>query len=264
MTKALDYISLSIIVTLTTFVWAALLFKNAVGALIFSVALSIAIVFSIRYFSKKNQKPYTYDRLETEFCIRGGEYIIELLVSSLKNPQIENGDTYILLENSIIISNFKFSPLGGSDVANVCKLAKKHDKNHVYLITKGVDRKAWQVANLQDVKIEVVKTKQVFKFLAKRNALPVLKKQKQKFSVSSLLLAILSRRNLKNYLFSGAVLIAVSFITPLKIYYIVTGTLLLFLALLSLTPLGNGTIGTPKVFDELEHECESEYKREID
>lgn len=104
----------------------------------------------------------------------------------------------------------------------------------------------------------------MFKFLAKRNALPVLKKQKQKFSVSSLLQAILSRRNLKNYLFSGAVLIAVSFITPLKIYYIVTGTLLLFLALLSLTPLGNGTIGTPKVFDELEHECESEYKREID
>ena len=117
MTKALDYISLSIIVTLTTFVWAALLFKNAVGALIFSVALSIAIVFSVRYFSKRNQKPYTYDRLETEFCIRGGEYIIDLLISSLKNPQIENGDTYILLENSIIISNFKFSPLGGSDVA---------------------------------------------------------------------------------------------------------------------------------------------------
>ena len=179
MTKALDYISLSIIVTLTTFVWAALLFKNAVGALIFSVALSIAIVFSIRYFSKRNQKPYTYDRLETEFCIRGGEYIIDLLVSSLKNPQIENCDTYILLESSIIISNFKFSPLGGSDIANVCKLAKKHDKNHVYLITKGIDRKAWQVANIQDVKIEIVKTKQVFKFLAKRNALPVLKKQKQ-------------------------------------------------------------------------------------
>lgn len=263
MSKALDYISLSIIVTLTTFVWATLLFKNAVGALIFSVAFSLAVVFSIRYFSKKNQKPYTYDRLETEFCIRGGEYIIDLLVSSLKNPQIENGVNYILLENSIIIANFKFSSLGGSDVANVCKLAKKHDKNHVYLITKGVDRKAWQIANLQDIKIEIVKTKQVFKFLAKRNALPVLKKQKQKFSVSSLLQAILSRRNLKNYLFSGAVLIAVSFITPLKIYYIVTGTLLLFLALLSLTPLGNGPIASPKVFDELEHECESEYKREV-
>ena len=263
MTKALDYISLSIIVTLTTFVWAALLFKNAVGALIFSVALSIAIVFSVRYFSKRNQKPYTYDRLETEFCIRGGEYIIDLLVSSLKNPQIENGSNYILLENSIIIANFKFSSLGGSDIASVCKLAKTHDRNHVYLITKSVERKAWQVANLQEIKIETVKAKQVFKFLAKRNALPDLKKPKQKFSMRGLIEAVFSRRNFKNYVFSGAVLVFTSFFTPLKIYYIVIGTILFALALLSLTPLGNGTISSPKVFAELEHACEDEYVREI-
>lgn len=261
MAKALDYIFASIIVTLTTFVWSALLFKNAVGAIVFSIAFSSVILVSVRYFSKRNQKPYTYDRLETEFCIRGGEYIVNLIKTALKNPQIENGSNYILLEKSIIIANFKFSSLGGSDVANVCKTAKKHEKNHVYLITKSIDRHAWQIANLEDINIEIVKAKQVYKFLAKHNALPVLKKPRQKFSFKALLQTILSRCNFKNYAFSGAVLVLVSFLTPLKIYYIVFGTILLVLALLTLT-LGNGTLSSPKAFEELETECQDEYARE--
>lgn len=181
MAKALDYIFASIIVTLTTFVWSALLFKNAVGAIAFSIAFSSVILVSVRYFSTRNQKPYTYDRLETEFSIRGGEYIVNLIITALKNPQIENGSSYILLEKSIIIANFKFSALGGSDVANVCKTAKKHGKNHVYLITKSIDRHAWQIANLEDINIEIVKAKQVYKFLAKHNALPVLKNRDKNF-----------------------------------------------------------------------------------
>ena len=262
MAKALNYIFASVIVMLATFVWSALLFKNAIGAIIFSIAFSFAIVVSVYYFSKRNQKPYTYDRLETEFCIRGGAYVIELLKTTLKNTKIENGCNYILLENSMIIANFKFSPLGGNDIASVCRLAKTHNKNHVYLIAKAIDRKAWQVANLEDIKMEIVKTKQVFKFLAKRNALPVLKKSKQKLSISALMQAVFSRRNFKNYMFSGVVLISISFFTPLKIYYIVFGTILLAFALLSLTPIGNGTINSPKVFEELEKENEDEYKRE--
>lgn len=262
MAKALNYIFASVIVMLATFVWSALLFKNAIGAIIFSIAFSFAIVVSVYYFSKRNQKPYTYDRLETEFCIRGGAYVIELLKTTLKNTKIENGCNYILLENSMIIANFKFSPLGGNDIVSVCRLAKTHNKNHVYLIAKAIDRKAWQVANLEDIKMEIVKTKQVFKFLAKHNALPVLKKSKQKLSISALMQTVFSRRNFKNYMFSGVVLISISFFTPLKIYYIVFGTILLAFALLSLTPVGNGTINSPKVFEELEKENEDEYKRE--
>lgn len=76
-----------------------------------------------------------------------------------------------------------------------------------------------------------------------------------------MLQTILSRRNFKNYAFSGAVLVLVSFLTPLKIYYIVFGTILLVLALLTLT-LGNGTLSSPKAFEELETECQDEYARE--
>ncbi len=262
MAKVVDTIVASAIIFLTTFVWSALIFKNAIGALVFSIAFAIVIAFSFCHFSKRGKKPYTYDRLESEFCIRGGEYVIDLINSIIKNNDFESCSNYILLANSIIIANFKFSPLGANDIANACKLALRHERNKIYLITKAVDRKAWQVAYFEEIRLEIVKTKQVFKFLSKHNALPNLNKTKSKFSARALIQTIFSRRNFKNYVFSGAVLICVSFLTPLKIYYIVFGTLLMLLALISLTPLGNGTISTPKIFDELEKQTEYEYVRE--
>ena len=154
------------------------------------------------------------------------------------------------------------SPLGASDVASACNLAEKHEKNEIFLFAKGIDRKAYQIANLEKIKLNLIKTKQIFRFLAKRNALPDLKKMRTKFDFRSLAETMLNRRNFKNYAFSGGILILVSFITPLKIYYIVLGTLTLLMALLTLTPLGNGSITSPKVFTQLERELEDEYKRE--
>ena len=51
------------------------------------------------------------------------------------------------------------------------------------------------------------------------------------------------------YLFSGTILIALSFITPLTAYYIVCGSLSYLMALLCLSPLGKGNFKKEKVFD---------------
>lgn len=56
---------------------------------------------------------------------------------------------------------------------------------------------------------------------------------------------------MKNYLFSGVILVSVAFLTPLKIYYLVFGSISLLMALLTLTPLGKGHFGGDKIFDGL-------------
>lgn len=262
MAKTLDYIFASIVLSLVTFAWATFAFKNWIGALIFSCAFTAVAIFTVSYVQKKKAKPYSWERLELEFCLRGNEYAIKTLLRAIKNADFDNSRNYILLENGIIIANFKFSPLGASDVASACNLAAKHEKNEIFLFAKGIDRKAYQIANLEKIKLDLIKTKQIFRFLAKRNALPDLKKMRTKFDFRSLAETMLNRRNFKNYAFSGGILILVSFITPLKIYYIVLGTLTLLMALLTLTPLGNGSITSPKVFTQLERELEDEYKRE--
>ena len=46
-------------------------------------------------------------------------------------------------------------------------------------------------------------------------------------------------------------LIAVAFLTPLRIYYLVFGSISLIMALLTLTPLGKGPFGEEHVLDTL-------------
>ncbi len=258
MAKIIDYISVSVITTLLTFVWSVYLFDNFVAGLVFSIGISIVVVLTIYYVTSKKQKPYTYDRLALEFSIKGSEYVVNIFKSILKNQQIESGCNYVCLENCIIIVAFKFSMLTIADMSGICSLATKHHKSKVFVIARGIDRRAYQAIQLENIKLNVIKIKPVFKFLQKHNALPNLKPIKRKFSIRMLAETILARSNLKSYLFSGAMLIGVSFLTPLKIYYIVFGSLMLLLALLTLTPLGNGNVSSPKAFDELEEAIQNE------
>lgn len=257
MAKIFDYISLTIITFLLTFVWSALAFDSALPALILSCTLTLIAVVTLRYIRQKTGKPYTYDRLALEFGIRGNEYIVSLLLGVLKNPDVLSGGNFILLANSIIISNYKFSALGISDVGAACMLAKRYDRTRVFLICRTIDRRAYTVARLENVKITPIRVKTVYKLLKKHGALPDLKPAKEKFSLKGFASVALARTNFKSYAFSGVVLILVSFITPLKIYYIVFGSISLALAALTLTPLGNGAFTTPGMVAEFESAIEN-------
>lgn len=262
MAKAVDFVSISILTFILTFVWATLAFKNPIVSLIFSITIAILLTLTILRIFKSSQRPYTYERLEFEFCVQGNEYVINTIKSIIKNDKIYNGSNFILLNSAIIIANYKFSQLGLADICAVCNLAIKHERRRVFLLTKGIDRRAYLVAGQKNVKITVVKIKEIFKYLKKHSALPNLKPIKKKFSLKRLLQTMLARRNFKAYAFSGIVLILTSFITPLKIYYMVFGSISIFLALLCLTPLGNGGLISPKAFEELEREIEQEYIKE--
>lgn len=261
MAKLIDYFSLTVTLFLLTFVWSALAFQNAVGAIIFSAVFTLIAVITVRYVKSKKGKPYPYDRLALELSVRGSEYQINLLKSIIKNPKIESGDSYILLKNSILVAAYKFSTLGLADMSAIARLCEKHDKKQAYVLARGIDRRAYIVAQVINVHVTLIRLKSFYKLLEKRGALPDLKPVRRKFSLKSFFAAALSRSNLRSYLFSGAVLVLVSFITPLRIYYLVIGSISLLLALLTLTPLGNGSIFSPKLSAELTDAAQTEYIR---
>ncbi len=252
MAKIVDYFSLTVISMLLTFVWASLLFKNWIGALVFAIAFTVIVIITVKYVLSKRNRPYTYDRLALEFSIRGNEYVINLLQSAMRYGFVESGKNYIVLKDCVIISAFKFSMLTISDMGAICELSQKFRDKRVYVFARGIDRRAYSIVQLENVNFSLVKIKTIYKFLLKHNALPDLKPVKNKFSFRALFDAVLCRANFKSYTFSGVVLILVSFITPLRIYYIVLGSISLILALLTLTPLGNGTLMSPKVISDLE------------
>ena len=257
MAKVFDYISLTAITFLLTFVWTALLFDSALPALILSCALTLIIAVTVRYVKGRFGKPYTYDRLGFEFAVRGNAYIISLMKSVVKNPDVESGENYILLSNSIVIAAYRYSQLGVSDIGAICREATAHGRKLAFVICRTIERRAYAAAQVYGVKIVPVKTKTVYNILKKHGALPPLKETKEKITLKGLLAVILSRANFKSYAFSGTTLILVSFLTPLKIYYLTFGSISLALALATLTPLGNGNFSSIKLQNEFENAVSS-------
>lgn len=261
MSKALDYVSLTIILLLSTFAWSTLFLPGWIYPLIFSSAFSAIVVYSVRRVLSKKNKPCNYDRLALELSVRGSEYLINLIKSTLKNDKIESGSNYIILNDAILIAAYKFGVLNISDLGNILQLAGKHEKKQVFVMTRGADRRAFQALQLDNnVSVSLIKIKQIYKYLDKHNALPALKTPKRKFRLSAFLEVIFQRSNTKNYIFSGVILIAIAFLTPLKIYYLILGSLSLGMALLTLTPIGKGSFKASKAFDMLEASAKADEK----
>jgi hypothetical protein len=90
---------------------------------------------------------------------------------------------------------------------------------------------------LRENYIKIVKIKQIYKLLKRHNLLPDLTK-KRTFKLADIPAIFMSKSNFKGLLFSGVILLTTAFFTPLKIYYIVLGSISLLLAIISLSPLG--------------------------
>lgn len=253
--KAIDLIFLTLIVFALVFVWTGNYIDVGL-ALVLSVAITALALVTIVYFIRQKSKPYDKDRLALELSVKGSGYLVEILKSILKNAVFESGSNWILLESALIIACFRFSLVGLNDVGNFYSLALEKDRKQVFLLCRGIDRKAVYLLEAKGIKISVIKIKGIYDFLARNSALPALEKEKRRFPVKKIFSLLLSRSNAKNYLLVGIVLLTTAFLTPFKIYYLVFGSISLFLALLTLTPLGNGDFGSNSSFNALIDETE--------
>lgn len=251
MARFVDYAALTVISFLLTLVWATLLFDSWTAVFAFASAAALIVLVTAVYIKRGTKKPCSCDRLTIECAVRPPSYLIGLLKSAAGNPACEYGANYVLTADSVIFAAVKLSALGLNDLNNLLTKADELGRKRIFVITQSVDRRAYQLLQFHEVRITAVKMRAVYRWLSKRGALPNLKRVKQKFSLSAFFEAALRRSNLKNYLFSGVILVSVAFLTPLKIYYLVFGSISLLMALLTLTPLGKGHFGGDKIFDGL-------------
>lgn len=254
MAKTIDYIALTIITFMLVFVWTGYAVNNLAVACIAAATVSLLAVVTVYYFKKQKTKPYSYDRLALELSVKGNKYLIKLIKTTLKNSDFENGDNYILFDDCILIASFRFSPIGINDIGNIFTLAMDKDRKRIFVMARGVDRKALQVLQTNGIRISVIRIRAIYKYLEKNCALPDLAPQHTKFSFSAFIGVLFARSNTKSYIFSGVILLSVAFLTPLKLYYLIVGSISLLLALLTFTPLGKGAFDSEKLFDKLSRE----------
>lgn len=251
MAKFVDYAALAVITFLLTLVWATVILDTWAAVFAVAAAATLIVLVTAVYIKRGRNKPCSCDRLTVECAVRPPSYLVGLIKQAASNPACEYGNNYILTPDSVIFAAVRLSALGLNDLNNLLTKADELNRKRIFVITQSVDRRAYQLLQFHEVRITAVKMRAVYRWLSKRNALPDLKRVKTKFSFSAFFETALRRSNLKNYLFSGVILISVAFLTPLKIYYLIFGSISLLFALLTLTPLGKGPFGGDKIFDGL-------------
>ena len=250
MIKIADLITIGITLFFLSFVWAGLLVENVAVALIISLAIEGFFVVIAVALRRREDTPYAYDRLALELSIKGPSFLVEKLKTILKNHTFESGFNFISLENALFYVNFKFGNVTINDLPALYSTAEKQGKTQVFLFARGIERKALRLLEAYGIYIKVVKIRQIFRLLKRHNLLPDLKK-KRTFKLADLPAIFLSKSNFKGLLFSGVVLLTTAFFTPLKIYYIILGSISLILAIISLSPLGKDVQHQKLNFKEL-------------
>ena len=247
MSKKIDFVAVFCISYMLFFV----VFKNyllkPLPSIFVAFVCSVTIIVTL-YAICNNKHPYSYDRLLREFT-KKPHLAINLVSNCLKNPMLVRGENYVASENAIIFFIYKLSPLSPQDVLSIINVSKSLKINKVYVATKSIDRRSYSLLDDEKISLSVLPISSVFKFLKKENALPELKKTKSKINLRGLIATFLDRQNMRFYLFSGTILISLSFITPLTGYYIFCGSMSYLMALLCLSPLGKGSFKKEKIFD---------------
>ena len=237
MATVIDAVATVVIVFLLTFVWTTAAFTSWTAVFTVSAAAALMAAVTVVYIKRGSAKPCSCDRLTVE--------------SAVTADGIEFGANYILTSDAVIFAAVKLGALGANDLNSLLTKAEELDRKRIFVITHTVDRRAYRLTEYFQAHVTPVKMRTVYRWLKKHGALPQLKRVKQKFSLSAFFEAAFRRSNLKNYFFSGAILVAVAFLTPLKIYYLIFGSISLIMALLTLTPLGKGPFAEEKILDTL-------------
>lgn len=237
MTKIFDLISIGVIIAFLSFVWVGLILEDVALSIVISLAITGGFFVVAHALRSREEKPYAYDRLALELSVRGPSFLIENLKTILKNHTFESGFNYISVKNTLFYVNFKFGNVTINDLPNIYSTAEKCGKTRVFLFARGIERKALRLLETYGIYITIVKIKPIYKLLKKHNLLPDLKK-KRTFRLQDLPAIFISKSNFKGLIFSGVVLLSTAFFTPLKIYYLIFGSIALLLAIISLSPLG--------------------------
>ena len=257
MARIVDLTALTVITFLLTFVWTTAAFDS--WAAVFAVSCAAALMAAVTavYIKRGAGKPCSCDRLTVECAVRPPSYLIGLL-NAAAGGGAECGSNYILVSDAVVFAAVKLNPLGLNDLNALVTKAEELGRKRIFIITQSVDRRAYRIVQYHEAHVTAMKMRAVYRWLKKRGALPDLKRIKTKFSLAAFFEAAFRRGNLKHYLFSGFILVAVAFLTPLRVYYLIFGSISLIMALLTLTPLGKGPFGGEKILDTLAAESAPE------
>ncbi|MDR1939631.1 MAG: hypothetical protein LBQ40_02405 [Clostridiales bacterium] len=244
MSRLIDFVFLRIII----FLCLVIAVYSLTGRFLLSVlaALAAALIGSAAYgkliSSRIKKRRKTADALNGFFTVKGNAFAAEYIAKRI-DPRFkprQDGD-FILSEDEngngvIIFPVFKFSKISKDEFLKMFRTADARGIKKLYIISKTLDRDIYLTANGLDAGLVFVRTSALYKFLKAKGALPEIPAPppapKKRVRLRLLLEGVFCDKNSKRFLLTTVVLLASSFLTPLKAYYYTMSAISTALALL--------------------------------
>lgn len=235
--KKVDYIIISIALAIITLAWCFYLIDNTILAITVAILLHCIEHLLLKKLSKRWDTPSS-NKLYTYLALMGSDYttsLVSSIISPQLNPAICDGAIFIDNDNvtEMVYCSVKFGQSGSEDIAKAIRLAIKKDVAKVYFISPNVDRRALSIVNSSYVKFEFINGKSLYKAIEKANAMPEINYKKNAVKPITMLAGnALNKRNGIRFIIVSSIMVAMSYITPLRVYYLIVASITFILSLL--------------------------------
>jgi len=241
MRKVTDKIILNLLLFVLILCWILYFTKSwwlSIGFGVFAAVLVNLLWFGIstRFANAKTLSRAELFRL---LSVMGSDESTALLFSTL--PVDARSDFappfFVLNDDTLVFNNIKFVPTTEEDIAKLYRACKARGFTKAILVARRTDRRLLAFAASLGLSVRCPDPLTVKHYLYRHNALPEppapLKIKLPKFKIKELFSVIFERRKAKYYIFSGVMLLLMSLITPLRLYYLIFASVPLIFALIS-------------------------------
>lgn len=243
-----DSLFISFLISLTATVWIKRLIKNAnlfYFFLILILLLSFIIIFILllkrndKKLFKNNHEKFLKDSLQF-LIISNNNFYNNFLSSLIKCTHVQN---FLFQKgNDFLYINLK-TPLSAQDYFQAQELFLEHKKesSNLYFIYNIKDKSFDDVFIFSSLNAKLFASDIILKLMKEKNYFPVIKEEKQKLGFKKKLLnyaksksSSITKSHFKEFLFSGLSLVVLSLIAPFSTLYLIIGTILISLSIISI------------------------------
>lgn len=241
MRKVADKIFFNLLLFALIFCWSLYFTKNmwlsaGLGAFAAVFVNLVWIGVSTRFRSNTLSRAELFRLLS----VMGTDESTALLFSTL--PISERSDFappfFVYKGDTLVYNNIKFSPTSEEDIAKLYRACKAKGFTKAILVARRTDRKLLAFAASLGLSVRCPDALTLKRYLYRHNALPEapapLKVKLPKFKIKELFSVVFERRKAKYYVFSGVMLLLMSLITSLRLYYLIFASVPMLLAIISL------------------------------
>ena len=225
--------------------WINFYKRNITFSFISSLIISFFVVFFIFFLKNKWSKKKTLSitqKENIEKCITNLKFlpkqkVINYFYQNIRaKEKVNKHKNFLETEQYVIYPFFDKQILDEDQLISIYKEVLPSGKETLILCNQPSKESQVLASKIANLKITILNAEQTYqRFLNNFSSLPedVTFSKNKKLAFKELMSYVSSKERTKNYLLMGLILIISSFFVMFKIYYLVFGSLLLFMALLT-------------------------------